>query len=161
MTATVNGHRHEAPSVTVGADVHMRVRASENPTQAAPSPDPASKSAYTRAIPQETDSDQSKSIAAVRDFVSLHGGAAKAAAATSWFGREQPECLYDVAGDVFPAKGEAVNWVRWVALSTSGVLRLTLLAACYLAAFCVATRIRATATTLIVATAVTAHNVLS
>lgn len=93
--------------------------------------------------------------------MSLHGGAAKAAAATSWFGRERPAALYDVAGDVFPVKGEAAGRLHWVGLSFSGVLRLTGLAACYLAAFCFATRIRATVTTLTLATAAATHAALS
>ncbi len=163
MTTTAepqtNGHR---PDVTVGGDVRMRVRADENAPDSGSGPDPAPDSAFTpvhtRAIPQETDTDQGSKV---RDFVSLHKGAARAAVASSWFGRERPSSLYDAAGDVFPTRGEAGNWATWIALSLSGVLRLTGLAVCYLTAFCFTTRIRATASTLLIAVALTARAVLS
>ncbi len=158
MTATVNGHR---PDVTVGGDVRMRVRASENPTEAASGPDSTDSSAYTRAISQDAGDRPASAGSKVRDFVSLHKGATAAAAGTSWFGREQPASLYDTAGDVFPAKGEAGNWAVWTAMSFAGVLRLTALSLCYLAAFCFDTRIRATVSTLLIAVALTARAVLS
>ncbi len=159
MAEPTNGHR---PDVTVGDDVRMCVRASENPGDSGFGPVPASGSAFTpvhtRAIPQEPDIDQGSKV---RDFVSLHKGATQAAVESSWFGRERPSSLYDAAGDVFPAKGEASNWLAWAGLSLSGLLRLTGLAACYLAAFCFDTRIRASVSTLLIAVAVTAHNILT
>jgi hypothetical protein len=158
MTATVNGHR---PSVTVGDDVRMCVRAPEIPPEAGPGADTPSGSAYTRAISHDDGDRPASAASKVRDFVSLHKGATEAAVESSWFGRERPSSLYDAAGDVFPAKGEAANWVAWVGLSFSGLLRLTALSVIYLAAFCFDTRIRASVSTIVLVTAATTHNVLS
>ena len=77
--------------------------------------------------------------------------------ASSWFGRERPQALYDLAGDVFPAKGVAANWAHWLGLATSGLLRLTILAVVYLTAFCFTTRTRTVASTAVLVCAYTAH----
>jgi hypothetical protein len=158
LTSTINGSR---PDVTVGDDVRVCVRASEIPGQAAVGPDSAPESAYTRAIPHDGGDRPPAKPSKVRDFLSLHKGATQGAVESSWFGRERPSSLYDAAGDVFPARGEAGNAAVWMWLSASGLLRLTGLAACYLAAFCFDTRIRATASTVVIAAAITVHNVLS
>lgn len=155
MTQTVNGAR----PVTVGADVQVCVRASENPGGTADWADPAQGSAYTRAISQETDIRPPAKPSKVRNFASTHVGDAKRAATGSWFGRERPPALFDAAGEVFPAKGEAGNPLSWSAITMAGLLRLAGLAVCYLAAFCFDGRVRATVSTTLCALAVCAHHV--
>lgn len=162
MTSTVNGHRPNLdPNVTVGDGVRVCVRASENPGQADPGADSASNTAYTRAISHDDGDRPAADASKVRDFVSLHKGAVEAAVGSSWFGRERPSSLYAAAGDVFPAKGQASNWLAWVGLSLSGLLRLTGLSVIYLAAFCFDTRIRASVSTAALVVAITIHAVLS
>ncbi len=166
MTTTVeptNGHQ---PSVTVAADVQMCVRTGENPAEAPIRPDPASGSAFTpvhtRAISQEPDIDQGAAARSkVRDAVSLHAGAVRASAGASWFGREQPPALFDVARDVVPGDGFDGNWAALTAATLVGILRLAGLSLAYLVAFCFATRIRAAVSTAAVAAALTARVVLS
>ena len=165
MTSTVNrptnGHR---PDVTVGDGVRVCVRAPETtataPDRADSGQDSAFTPVHTRAVPQEPDSRPPVRPSKIRNFASTHVGDAKTAAAQSWFGRERPPALYDTAGDVFPAKGTARNPVVWVGLTVAGLLSLTGLAVAYLFAFCVATRIRASATTVLIAAAVCAHHYL-
>lgn len=154
MTQTVNGAR----PVTLGADVRMRVRASENPVEASDRPDPTQGSAYTRAIPQEPDIRPAGRPSKIGNFASTHVGDAKAAAKASWFGRERLPAYFDVVRGIAPANGEAGNWIVWTGLFAAGLLRAALLSLCYLAAFCCATRTGATITAALVACAVCAHH---
>lgn len=156
MTSTVNGHR---PDVTVGGDVQVCVRAPENPTEAGIRPDPASKSAYTRAISQEPDTRPPSARTKIGDFVSLHGEAAKASWASSWFGREQPPALFDVA-HVLPGDDFTGNWLALTAATFAGILRLGGLSLAYLLAFCFATRIRAAVATAVLLAAVGVHTLI-
>ena len=162
MTATVertNGHR---PDVTVGEQVAGCVRAPQNPSQASNRPDSDQGSVYTpvhtRAISQVSDIRPPRRPSKIRNFLSPHVKDVKAAWWGSWFGTEQPPAFYTAARQVLPADGEATNWAVGSLMTVAGLLRLVGLAACYLAAFCFATRIRATTATALLVAAGTVHH---
>jgi hypothetical protein len=134
----------------------MRVRVPEIPAVAADLANPGEGSAFTRAIPRKWIKRQAHDA---KNFASREVTETRAAAAASWFGRERPPSLYDTAANVAPAKGEAGNAAVWAVTAAAGVIRLVALSLLYLAVFCFATRVRAAASTAVLAAVAVAHQV--
>lgn len=137
MTTTANG-RHP---VTVRGDVRMRVRVPQNPVQAPNRAGSVQESACIRAIPQSNVERPLIKPGKIRDFVSRHSAAVGASVETSWAATEQPPALIDVARTVIPTN--AGNPLLWAAGTAAGMFRLAVTAVAWLAAFAVATRLRA------------------
>ena len=150
MTVTTNGHHHE---VTQGGDVRMRVRVAENPAPRPDRADPASGSAYTRAIPRKDHSIKDAAPGKIRNFVLLHAVDAGEALTSIWFLTERPESLHaaakriaDLPGGFLPSTGHILT----------GLIRLAVYTTAYLACFAVATNKRAAATGTLTALTLTA-----
>lgn len=140
MTSTINGHSH---TVTAGDDVQGCVRAPQDAVQV---PDPAGErggSAYTRAIPQPSAVDHANLAAKVRNFVSLHAGEAKTAAARARMFDEQPMTVAEAWRHVLPASGEASGLLARASGTVAGLFRAVVLSLAYLVALAVGTRIAA------------------
>jgi hypothetical protein len=133
----VNGN---IPTVTDRGDVRGRMRVVKTPP---PAPIPGAvreESAHARAIPPRASDHQGSKV---RDFVLLHGGEMREAAATGWGLNESPPPLATSARQVLPGKGEYRNPIVWVARVAAGVFRLGVHTVAWLAALSVNTDKRA------------------
>jgi hypothetical protein len=107
----------------------------------------AEKSAYTRAIPQGGRPRPQKKPSKIRDFVSLHGGEAAAAAAGAWPLTDRPEALAVVVRQVWPRRRDRRRTPpAWAAAFAVGVFRLAVYVLAYLLAHAVDTQKRAAVT---------------
>ncbi len=140
MTVTANGRRPAITDGEVPGDVHVRVRAAENPVSAS---DPAGSNPRSTRAYAISRLGRVRQLFDARDFVSLSVTEAGGAVASGWLPSEQPQPLTVTWRQVVPRRDEVSGWASWAGASAAGLVRASVHTLAYLFVFATATRRRA------------------